>query len=119
MCDMFLILKTTYFTDYAGNNTPFVVRDNMIDGVTDLMEIGEKLINGFWNNAMRLNTEKFHLFSNSQEPHTLKIGDLHRNDSVNNSLNPMYSASLASAFNFCNVFWQQGLASIFDAFVEF
>ena len=31
MCDMFLILKSTYFTGYADDNTPFVVRDNITD----------------------------------------------------------------------------------------
>ena len=29
MCDMFLILKPTYFTGYAHDSTPFVVRDNI------------------------------------------------------------------------------------------
>ena len=29
MCDMFLILNTTYFTGFADGNTPFVVRDNI------------------------------------------------------------------------------------------
>ena len=28
ICDMFLILKTTSFTGYADNNTPFVVIEN-------------------------------------------------------------------------------------------
>ena len=28
MCDMFLILKATYFTGYADDNKPFVVRNN-------------------------------------------------------------------------------------------
>ena len=29
MCDMFLILKTVYFTSYTGGNTPFAVADNI------------------------------------------------------------------------------------------
>ena len=33
MCDMFLILKITYFTGYADDNTSFVSRDNTIDGI--------------------------------------------------------------------------------------
>ena len=43
MCDMFLILKTTPFTGYAENNTPFVVRDNITDVIKALEEIGENL----------------------------------------------------------------------------
>ena len=30
-CDMFLISEGTYFTSYADDNTPFVVRDNITD----------------------------------------------------------------------------------------
>ena len=33
MCDMFLILKITYFTGYADDNTSFVSRDNTMDGI--------------------------------------------------------------------------------------
>ena len=36
MCDMFLILKSTYFTGYADDNTPFVVRDNITDVIKAL-----------------------------------------------------------------------------------
>ena len=41
MCDMFLILNTTYFTCYADDNTPFVVRDNIVDVIKALQKIGE------------------------------------------------------------------------------
>ena len=44
MCDMFLILKTTYFTNYADDNTPFVARDNITDVVKALEEIEENLV---------------------------------------------------------------------------
>ena len=36
MCDMFLILKGTYFTGYADDNTPIVVRDNITDAIKAL-----------------------------------------------------------------------------------
>ena len=81
MCDMFLILKTTYFTGYGDDNTPFVVRD-----LEALEEIGENLVNWFSNNEMKLNTDKCHLPLNSQEPNTLKIGDLRINDSLSEKL---------------------------------
>ena len=44
MCDMFLILKTTYFTNYADDNTPFAARDNITDVVKALEEIEENLV---------------------------------------------------------------------------
>ena len=77
MCDMFLILKGTYFTGYAGDNTPFLVRDNITDVIKALEEMGESLVNRFSNNNMKLNTDKCHLLLTSQEPNTLKI-DRHK-----------------------------------------
>ena len=80
ICGVFLILKGTYFTDYVDDNTPFVVRDNIKDVIKALEEIGESLVNWFSNNEIMLNTDKCHLLLNSQEPNTLKIDDLHRNN---------------------------------------
>ena len=85
MCGMLLILKGTYFTDYADDNTPFVVRDNIKDVIKALEEIGESLVSRSSNYEMKLNTDKCHLLLNSQEPNTLKIGDLHRNNSPKTS----------------------------------
>ena len=76
---MFLMFKGTYFTVYADDNTPFVARDNITNVIKALEEIGESLVNWFSNNEMKLNTHKCHLLLNSQEPNTLKIGDLHIN----------------------------------------
>ena len=42
MCDIFVILKATYFTGYADDNTPFVVRDNIADVIKTLEEIWRK-----------------------------------------------------------------------------
>ena len=52
MCDMFLILKATYFTGYADDNTLFVVRDNIAAVIKTLEKIGENLLNWFSNNEM-------------------------------------------------------------------
>ena len=86
MCDMFLILKGTYFTGYADDNTSVVVRDNITDVIKALEEIGESLVNWFSNNEMKQNTNKCHLLLNSQEPNRLKIGDLHVNNSLSKKL---------------------------------
>ena len=50
MCDMFLILKTTSFTGYVDDNTPFVVRENATNVIKALEYIGENLIKWFSNN---------------------------------------------------------------------
>ena len=47
MCYMFLILKAIYFTGYADDNSPFVVRDNIADVMKALEDIGENLVNWF------------------------------------------------------------------------
>ena len=56
MCDMFQILKAIYFTGYADNDAPFVVRDSITDNTKAVEEIGENLENWFSNNEMKLNT---------------------------------------------------------------
>ena len=86
MCDMFLILNTTYFAGFADDNIPFVVRDNIADVIKALEEIGENLVNWFSNNDMKLNTDKCHLLLNSQEPNTLQTGDLRINNSLSEKL---------------------------------
>ena len=83
---MFLILKTTYFTGYADDNTPFVVRDNIINVIKSLEEIGENLVNWFSINEMKLNTDKDQLLLNSREPNAFKIRDLHINNSLSETL---------------------------------
>ena len=86
MCDIFLILKDKYFTGYADDNTPFVVRDNIADVIKALEEIGKDLWNWFLNNEMKLNTNQCRLILNSQEPNTLKIGDLHISNSLSEKI---------------------------------
>ena len=55
VCDIFLILKTTYFTGCADDNVPFAVRDNITVVIKALEKIAENLVNWFSNNKMKLN----------------------------------------------------------------
>ena len=55
ICDMFLILKTVYFTDYAYDNTLFAIADNIEDVMQFLEEVNVNLISWFFNNQMKLN----------------------------------------------------------------
>ena len=86
MCGIFLILKATYFTGYAADNTPFMIRDNISDVKKALEEIGENPVNWFSNNDLKLNITKCHLLVNSQEPTGLSINDLHINNSLSEEL---------------------------------
>ena len=76
MSDMFLILKTSSFTGYADDNTPFVVRENTPNVTKALEDIGENLIKWFSDNQMKLNTDKCHVLLNSQGPKSIKMGNL-------------------------------------------
>ena len=73
LCDMFLILKTTSFTGYADDNTPFVVGENTTNVIKALEDMRENLIKWFSDNEMKLNTDKCHILLNSQGPKTIKI----------------------------------------------
>ena len=84
--DMFLILKPTYITGYVDDNTPFVVWDNITDVLKALEEIGGNLVNWFLNNEIKVNTDKCNLILNRQEPNTLKIEDLHTNNTLSEKL---------------------------------
>ena len=76
ICDMFLILKTTSFTGYADDNTPFVVRENTTNVIKSLERYWWKSYKMFSDNQMKLNTDKCHVLLNSQGPNTIKIGNL-------------------------------------------
>ena len=86
VCDMFLILNTTYFTGYAGDNISFAVRENIADVIKVLEEIGETLGNWFSNKEITINTDKCHLVLNSREHNELKIRDLHINNSLSEKI---------------------------------
>ena len=59
-----------------------MVRDNISNVTTALQEIGEDLVSCFSNSQMKLNTDKYHLLSNSQEPNNIEIGDFNINNSL-------------------------------------
>ena len=80
------VFKKKYFTGHANDKTPFVIRDDIADVIKALEEIAKNLVNWFWNKEMKLNTDKCHLLLHSQEPNTLKIGDLHINNSLSEKL---------------------------------
>ena len=74
--------------------TNYLCRNNIADVIKALEEIGENLVNWFSNNEMKLNTDKCHLLLNSQEPNTLKIGDLHIYNSLSELLGITFDCKL-------------------------
>ena len=76
MCDMFLILKTVYFTDYADNNNPFLVADNVKVIIRSMEEVRDNIVTWFSSNHMKLNPDKCYCLLNTKKHTTLKIGNL-------------------------------------------
>ena len=68
-----------------------MIRDNIVHAIKALEKIGETILNWFSNDEMKLNTSKCHLLLNSQEPNTLKISDLHINNSLSEKLQDITS----------------------------
>ena len=83
---VFLFFHEAQFTSYADDCTPFVVRDNIPDVISALEEIGEKLLIWFSDNQMKLNTDKCHLPSNTQDQNFLKIRDFNIKNSLSEKL---------------------------------
>ena len=93
MYDMFLILKTTSFSGYVDDNTPFVVRENTTNVIKALKDISENLIIWFSEKHAKLNTGKYHIFLNSQGP--IKIENLCiKNSSCKNILGRSFDYKL-------------------------
>ena len=63
-----------------------MVWDNITDVIKALEEIGGNLVNWFLNNEIKVNTDKCNLILNRQEPNTLKIEDLHTNNTLSEKL---------------------------------
>ena len=77
---MFLFLHEAQFIGYADDNTPFVVKDTILDVISALEEIGEKLLIWFPDNQIKSNTNKCHLLQNTQDQKFL----IFRNFNTNN-----------------------------------
>ena len=82
VCDMFLILKTTYYSIYADDNTPFMVWDNITDVIKALQEIEENFVSWFLNKSQFSNKCHLLLYSQEQWKYLVKIGGLHINNSL-------------------------------------
>lgn len=63
-----------------------MVRDSISNVTTALQEIGENFVSCFSNSQMKLNTDKYHLLSNSQETNNIEIGDFNITNSLREKL---------------------------------
>lgn len=43
LCDIFIVMNTTYFVSYANDNTPYVVKNTITEVLHDLETVSKKL----------------------------------------------------------------------------
>ena len=75
MRDLFLFLHEAKFTGYTDDDIPIVIRGNISNVISDLGEIGQKLLTWFSHKELKLNTDRCHLLMSTQDQKFLKIGN--------------------------------------------
>ena len=73
LCDIFIIIDTTYFASYADHNTPYVVKNKITDVLHEFETVSKKLFMSFTKNEMIANVDKCHLLLNFVEDQTIEI----------------------------------------------
>ena len=73
LCDLFIIIDTTYFASYADDNMPYVFKNTITEVLQELETVSKKLFLWFTENDMMVNADKCHLLSSSAEDHTIEI----------------------------------------------
>ena len=61
LCDLFLIIKETSFSSYAGDNTPYATAENLDEVIKSVEKDSIKLFQWFSDNQMKANYDKCHL----------------------------------------------------------
>ena len=67
LSDLFLFTSNSEIANYADDNSPCVVKQDIESVITKLEEDSQSLIEGVNNNALRTNTDKFHLLLSSSD----------------------------------------------------
>ena len=99
LCDLFIIIDTTYFATYADDNTPYVIKNTITDILQELEAVSKKLFIWFIDNEMMANVDKCHLLFSSAEYHTIEInGFTVKNSHCEKLLGPHFDDQLK--FNF-------------------
>ena len=57
-CDLFVSIKSNYFTNYAGNTTPYMICNNPEEVVSELKDVIQELFTWFSQNKVKANPGK-------------------------------------------------------------
>ena len=75
LADLFFIINDIDIANYADDNTPYVIADNIDDLIKSLEEASTALFLWFDNNLLKSNPDKYNLLISSNENVTVHIGE--------------------------------------------
>ena len=75
LADLFFIVNDIDIENYADDNTPHVIADNIDDLIKSLEEASTALFQWFDNNLLKSNPDKCQLLMSSNENVTVHVGE--------------------------------------------
>ena len=88
--------------NYADDNTPYVIADNIDDLIKSFEGVSTALIQWFDNNILKSNADKCHLVISSNESVTLHVGEY---DIKNSKCEKLLGVKLAWKLKFSKSWW--------------
>ena len=75
LADPFFIINYIDIANYADDNTPYVIADDIDDLIKSLEEASTALFEWFGNNPLKSNPDMCHLLRSSNENVTVHVGE--------------------------------------------
>ena len=75
LTDLFFILNDVDIASYAGDNTPYVIANDINVVITSLEKASKVLFEWFENNLLKSNADKCHLLVSSSDAVNLRISE--------------------------------------------
>ena len=69
------MLKDIDIASYADESMPFIVENNIDNGIASLEQISDALFNWFKNSRLKNNVDKCHVLVSTNKPVGIKVGD--------------------------------------------
>ena len=73
LCDLFIIIDTTYFASYADDNKAYVIKNTIAEVLQESETVSKKLYMWFTENKTMANDDKCRLLLTLVEDHTIEI----------------------------------------------
>ena len=73
LCDLFLFIHNIDLVSYVDDNTPFAMGCSELEVINEIKSVAESITLWFWNNCIKVNADKFHLFFSDKKLHQVDI----------------------------------------------